>query len=44
MLVLKNINFEKNDKTILKNINLQIKEQSLVAITGPNGSRKIYIS
>ena len=45
MLELKDICFnviqDSKEKEILKNINLKIYER-FVAITGPNGSRKIY--
>lgn len=40
MLELKNINFERNNKKILKNINLTIDTDKFVVITGPNGSGK----
>lgn len=43
MLELKDVCFEKDNKKILKNINLKIDEQKFVAITGPNGSRKVNI-
>lgn len=40
MLELKNISFTRDNKQILKNINLQIPSGKFVAITGPNGSGK----
>lgn len=40
MLELKNISFFKDNKHILKNINLKIDNSKLIAITGPNGSGK----
>lgn len=40
MLELKNINFERNNKKILDNINLTIDTDKFVVITGPNGSGK----
>lgn len=40
MLELKNISYSKEDKQILKNVNLKIDIGKLVAITGPNGSGK----
>lgn len=40
MLRLENICFFKDNKEILKNINLEIDEGKFVAITGPNGSGK----
>ena len=40
MLELKNISFFKDNKNILKNINLKIDNSKLIAITGPNGSGK----
>ena len=44
MLELKNISFFKDNKKILDNINYKIEGPSVVAITGPNGSRKINLS
>ena len=44
MLELKNISFFKDNKKILDNINYKIEGSSVVAITGPNGSRKINLS
>lgn len=44
MLKLKNIYFIKDNKNILNNINYEINDSSVIAITGPNGSREIYIS
>ena len=40
MLELKNISFFRDNKQILDNINLEIDNSKLVAITGPNGSGK----
>lgn len=40
MLELKNISYIKDDKEILKDINLTIDENKFIAITGPNGSGK----
>lgn len=40
MLELKNINFERDNRKILDNINLQIDTNKFIAITGPNGSGK----
>jgi Fe-S cluster assembly ATP-binding protein len=40
MLELMDISFEKDNKKILKHINLKIDEKKFVAITGPNGSGK----
>lgn len=40
MLELKNICYKKNNKFILNNINLNIDNNKLIAITGPNGSGK----
>jgi len=36
----KNVSFSYNDKKVLKNINLKIKEKSLTAFVGPSGSGK----
>ena len=44
MLELKNICFERDNKKILDDINLKIGTSEFIAITGPNGSREIYIS
>ena len=40
MLELKNINFERDNKKILDNINLKVDDNRFIAITGPNGSGK----
>ncbi len=40
LLELQNISFTRDNKEILKNINLKIDSSKLVAITGPNGSGK----
>ena len=40
MLELKNINYKVDNKYILKEINLEIKDHEFVLITGPNGSGK----
>ncbi|MEG2460093.1 MAG: ATP-binding cassette domain-containing protein [Clostridia bacterium] len=40
MLELKNICFTRDEKEILKNINLKIDPNKFIAITGPNGSGK----
>ena len=40
MLELKNISFSRDNKQILKNINLKIDSNKFIAITGPNGSGK----
>ena len=40
LLELKNINFERDNKKILKDINLEIDLGKFIAITGPNGSGK----
>lgn len=40
MLILKNISFIKDNKTILNNINLTIEDNKFYCITGPNGSGK----
>ncbi len=40
MLELKNVSFFKDNKHILRNINLKIDNSKLIAITGPNGSGK----
>lgn len=45
MIKLENVNFGyNNNKDILQNINLEIKDGEFVSIIGKNGSRKIYIS
>ena len=40
MLRLENICFKRNEKQILKNVCLEINDDSFIAITGPNGSGK----
>ncbi len=40
---LKNITKRYGDKTVLKNINLQVKEGEILALLGPNGSGKTSI-
>jgi len=40
MLELKNISFTRDNKQILKNVNLVIDSNKFIAITGPNGSGK----
>lgn len=40
MLEIKNVNFNRNGKYILKDINLKIDTNKFVVITGPNGSGK----
>lgn len=40
MLELKNISFTRDNKKILKNINLEIDTNKFISITGPNGSGK----
>ena len=40
MLELKNVNFTRDNKHILKNINLIIPDDKFVVVTGPNGSGK----
>lgn len=40
MLELRNISFARDNKQILKNINLEIPSDKFVVITGPNGSGK----
>ncbi|MEG2310647.1 MAG: ATP-binding cassette domain-containing protein [Clostridia bacterium] len=40
MLELKNVSVERDNKKILKNINLKIDDNKFIAITGPNGSGK----
>ncbi len=44
ILELKNIYFEREGKKILDNISLKLDLGKFIAITGPNGSRKINIS
>ncbi|MDD2627365.1 MAG: ATP-binding cassette domain-containing protein [Clostridia bacterium] len=40
MLKIKNLNFERDNKKILNNINLDIEDNKFIVITGPNGSGK----
>ena len=40
MLELKNINFKRDNKVILKDINLILEDNKFYCITGPNGSGK----
>ena len=40
MLRLENVSFYKDNKDILKDINIEIPEDKFIAITGPNGSGK----
>ena len=40
MLELKNINFKRDNKIILKDINLILDDNKFYCITGPNGSGK----
>lgn len=40
MLELKDICFERDNKKILKNIDLTIDDKKFIAITGPNGGGK----
>ena len=40
MLELKDINFKRDGKQILNNINLKLDTKKFIAITGPNGSGK----
>ncbi len=40
MLILKDINFKRDNKTILNNINLTLEDNKFYSITGPNGSGK----
>ena len=42
MLELKNISYSRDDKQILDNVNLELKDNKFIVITGPNGSRKNY--
>lgn len=44
MLNLKNITYKKNRKTILDDINLNIKKGKFYVITGPNGAGKSFLS
>lgn len=44
MLELKNISFSRDNKQILKDVNLKIDSSKFIAITGPNGSRQIHFS
>ena len=44
MLELKDISFSRDNKQILKDINVKIDSKKFIAITGPNGSRQIYFS
>lgn len=41
MLQLKNICFTRDNKKILDNLNVKMDNNKFIAITGPNGSRKI---
>lgn len=44
MIKLEGVNFRyKNDKDILKDINLEIEDGEFISIIGKNGSRKIYL-
>ena len=40
LLELKNVNFERDNKKILDNVNLKIELEKFIAITDPNGSGK----
>ena len=40
MLELRNICFERDNRKILDDINLEINDDKFIAITGPNGSGK----
>ena len=43
MIKLENVSFKyKNEKEVLKDINLEINEGEFISIIGKNGSRKIY--
>ena len=43
MIKLENVSFKyKNEKEVLKDINLEIKEGEFISIIGRNGSRKIH--
>ena len=45
MIKLENVYFKyKNEKDVLKDINLEVKEGEFVSIIGKNGSRQIYSS
>lgn len=44
MLVLENISFRLPGRTVLQDINLQLKRGSLTVITGPNGSGKTTLA
>lgn len=45
MIRLENISFKyKNEKEVLKDINLEIKEGEFISIIGKNGSRQIHFS
>lgn len=45
MIKLENVYFKyKNEKEVLKNINLEIEEGEFISIIGKNGSREIYFS
>ena len=44
MLELKDICFTRDNKKILDHISLKLDTNQFIAITGPNGSRKIYFS
>ena len=43
MIELENVSFKyKNEKEVLEDINLEIKEGEFISIIGKNGSRKIH--
>ena len=44
MIELQNINFTKDNKKILNNINIKFENNKFYVITGPNGSGKSTIS
>ena len=45
MIKLENVSFKyKNEKEVLKDINLEIKEGVFISIIGKNGSRQIHFS
>lgn len=45
MIKLENVNFKyKNEKDVLKDINLEIKEGEFISIIGKNGSREVHSS